>query len=221
MSQTPVSDRSKWEQKPASERAKEVGHRAYVGGQTAPLWFGLGKRQYQFLISQGLRPHHRFLDVACGSLRLGQFLIPFLDEGNYFGLEGEPWLVEAGLRRELFYDLADIKKPTFGYGYDFDLSFVEGFDYAIAQSLFTHLTSSDVALCLNNLRERSHSESRLFFTFAEGTKPHRDEPSHANKGWQYTFEMLDEIASSCGWACEFIGDWGHERGQKIIKAQPT
>src|ERR1700753_963856 len=78
-----------WRARPPAERG--------LGGSDAEPCYGIGKLQYHFLVANGLRHNHRFLDMACGSLRLGQYLIPFLDEGNYRGIEGEKGLGDAGL----------------------------------------------------------------------------------------------------------------------------
>jgi len=218
-SNKPKLEREDWINLPAPDRIKAIGHRAYVGGHGPQVWYGIGKRQYHYLVSQGLRSDHKFLDIACGSLRLGQWLIPMLDTGNYFGLEAEPALVQAGLDHEMLYDLATLKQARFGYGYDFDFSFVPRFDMAIAQSLFTHLTPDDITLCLNNLAKVADSESTLFFTYHEGEEMRPDGPSHANKTFRYPETQIAEIAEGAGWTCEFIGDWGHERGQSMVRAR--
>lgn len=220
-SKPPVPPKEEWLKLPQGDRIAVIGHRAYVGGAAPGIWFTLGKRQFHFLVSEGLRPHHRFLDIACGSLRLGQFLIPYLNRGRYYGLEAEPALVEAGLREELFYDLAAKRRPTFGYGYDFDFGFAPGFEFAIAQSLFTHLNADDIALCLRNLATIATGESTLYFTFFEGgggdANPEGGSDSHRN--WRYSFAEIEQIASAAGWAATYIGDWGHERGQMMVKAR--
>ena len=211
--------RRDWINKPAAERIGILGHRAFVGGTNPETWYGIGKMQYHWLVSQGLRPEHRFLDIACGSLRLGQYLIPYLDRGCYFGLEPEPELVRSGLKEELLYDLATTKAPTFGHNYDFDFSFLEGYDYALAQSLLTHLDTDDIAKLLRNLRTVTSDGNVFFFTFFEGTGERNPKgPSHANKSWHYQFEELSDIAGDCGWAFAYIGDWNHKRGQKMVKA---
>ena len=213
--------KEEWIKLPQRDRIAVIGHRAYVGGAAPGIWFTLGKRQFHFLVSEGLRPHHRFLDIACGSLRLGQFLIPYLNPGRYYGLEAEPALVEAGLREELFYDVAKIRRPRFGYGYDFNFGFVPGFEFAIAQSLFTHLNAADIALCLRNLADVAGPESTLYFTFFEGSgaeaNPEGGSDSHRN--WRYSFADIDGIAAAAGWTATYIGDWGHERGQMMVKAR--
>jgi SAM-dependent methyltransferase len=213
--------RRDWVNKPATERVRILGHRALVGGTNAETWYGIGKRQYHWLVSQGLRPDHRFLDIACGSLRLGQFLIPYLGRGCYFGLEPEPELVRKGLEEELLFDLATVKAPRFGHGYDFDFSFLDGYDFAIAQSLLTHLAKDDIALLLRNLRSVSNPDSRFFFTFFEGDGVKNPKgPSHANKSWHYGFGEIYDIAHQAGWSLTYIGDWSHARGQKMVLARP-
>ncbi len=204
---------------PHGSRIKKWGHRAYVGAVDSETWYGIGKRQYHFLVSEGLTARHKFLDVACGSLRLGQFLIPMLGTGAYFGLEGEPELVEAGLKHELLYGIISQKKPVFAFNYDFDVSTFESFDYAMAQSLFTHLTLEDIEKCFRNLRAKAHAGSRLYATFFEGASASNPKgESHANKDWYYQFSQIEEIAVESGWRLAYIGDWGHERGQKMIRA---
>lgn len=55
------------------------------------------------------------LDFGCGSLRLGRLLILFLNDGRYFGIDPNRWLIEEGLERELGRDAARIKKLHFSY----------------------------------------------------------------------------------------------------------
>jgi SAM-dependent methyltransferase len=204
----------------AEERVAKRGHRSYVGGHDTEDWYGIGKLQFHYLVSQGLLPKHRFLDIACGSLRLGQYLIPYLEPGNYRGLEGEQTLVEAGLAKELHFGLGELRKPAFAYNYDFDFGFVDGFDYAIAQSLFTHLVPDDIRLCFRNLRPKADPSSRFYFTFFDGNSsgnPAGD--SHAAISWRYSPDEMKEFCTSEGWNFEFIGDWKHPRLQQMAVAR--
>src|SRR5215831_2791013 len=68
---------------------------------------------FNLLTTLGLRQHHSLLDVGCGSLRIGRLLIPYLNQGNYFGIEPNEWLVQQGIKRELGEALLQIKRPTF------------------------------------------------------------------------------------------------------------
>jgi hypothetical protein len=204
---------------PHVDRVRKWGHRAYVGGSDAESWYGIGKRQYHFLVSNGLSPQHKFLDVACGSLRLGQYLIPMLDAGNYHGIEGEESLVQLGLKNELLFDIAGIKKPNFMFNYEFDVTECDGYDYAMAQSLFTHLTIPDIRKCFTNLFAVANASSKFFFTFFEGDESANPEgASHPQKNWHYRFSTLRGAAEDCGFELRYIGDWRHERGQMIAVA---
>ena len=186
---------------PPKERIDFLGHRAYVGGDTAEKWYGIGRRQYHFLVSVGLKPNHKFLDVACGALRLGQFLIPYLEAANYFGIEGEEALVVAGLKDELHFDLAETKHPRFAFNYDFDAPSGATFDYAMAQSLFTHLIEDDIEKCFSKLAPLANPGASFYFTYLEG-EPYAAQrnvrTSHANRGWRYPFETIAKLGAKAG-----------------------
>tara|TARA_S200000501_G_C20527911_1_gene614255 strand:- start:42 stop:476 length:435 start_codon:yes stop_codon:yes gene_type:complete len=118
------------------ERIKIRGHRSFVGGGTSEAWYGHGMFMYHFLIKNGLKSSDKFLDIGCGSLRIGQYIIPFLETGNYFGLEPEKVLIEKGLKNELNFNIDQLKKPSFTSNYAFDFSFCQEYDVALAQSVF-------------------------------------------------------------------------------------
>jgi len=65
-----------------------------IGGS----WEEVGNAQWEFLINQGLRPHHKLLDIGCGTLRAGRHFIKHLDTGNYTGLDISPKAIEYGRR---------------------------------------------------------------------------------------------------------------------------
>jgi len=70
-------------------------YRAYVGpSQDYDL---ISAMVFNLLTSVGLRQHHRVLDIGCGSLRVGRLLIAYLNQGNYFGVEPNEWLVSDGI----------------------------------------------------------------------------------------------------------------------------
>src|ERR1700692_1589753 len=71
----------------------------------------IGKLQFDFLISMGLRPHHHLVDVGCGRLRAGAHFIRFLDAGRYCGFEKEHDLLSAGIAEELGPVLFNAKRP--------------------------------------------------------------------------------------------------------------
>lgn len=71
-------------------------------GMVGPAAMWKMKRDFQigFLKGQGLEPHHRLMDVGCGTLRGGIPMIRYLNEGNYYGCDVRSEALEEA-RREL------------------------------------------------------------------------------------------------------------------------
>jgi hypothetical protein len=195
-----------------------LGHREYVGG----TWEGVGQLQFEFLCAQGLRPHHVFLDIACGALRGGVRFIPYLDAGNYLGMEKEEALVRRGLEVELAASVRDAKRPEFvvSSGFEFD-RLSKSPDFSLAQSLFSHLTEGDIGLCLGNLRRCVPVHHRFYATFFSGDGECNTDRSHAHARFEYEPETLAAIGVRTGWQSAYIGEWGHPSGQVVMQFIPA
>lgn len=134
---------------------KDFTHRGYVGPEER--YTLVGAQLFDFLLAQGLREHHRFLDIGCGSLRLGRLLIPFLMSENYHGLEPARNVLQEGLQKEVVsifgQTFVDVKKPAFSYNGEFDFSAFDGrFDYILAFAVFIHCRRAQLETCLQGLR---------------------------------------------------------------------
>lgn len=205
-------------------------HRDLIGG----VWEEMGSRQQQFLVEHGLRPHHRLLDIGCGSLRLGVHAIGYLEQGHYFGTDISGDLIEAGYRSELT-DALQAKAPRsqFAVSDDFEFGFLpQPVDVAIAQSVFTHLPLNHLRRCLAKLSNHIVSGGRFFVTFFECPagkdiqSPIKQSSGDSlfNAGvvtydykdpYHYRISDLEWAADPNVWSLEVIGDWGHPRGQQM------
>jgi len=189
-------------------------HREYIGG-VGDLWQKIGNLQLEMLRKQGLRPEHTLLDLGCGSLRLGILAIPFLNPGNYFGIDMHQSLIDAGLSHELAADLQKEKQPNFFATETFEVDvFATTFDFIIAQSVFTHLPVSKIKACIEKLPKVMHKDTKCFFTFYEftDTTPAAkidEEPYHQTQA------LYAEISKANGLQFTYIGDWGHPKDQKL------
>lgn len=198
---------------------RQVGHRDYVGG----LWEQIGRLQFDFLLSQGLQPHHYLLDIACGSLRAGIHFIPYLEPGHYLGIEKEKELIQAGIERELGRELHETKQPVLIVNGDFEFDrFGIRPDFALAQSLFTHIPHNIINKCFINLRAVMADNGAFYATFFE-TTTEVDNPSqpHDNKSWMYTREQMEAFGRDTGWVPQYIGHWQHPRGQVMVCYRPS
>jgi hypothetical protein len=191
-----------------------LGHRSYVGG----AWDEIGRLQADFMLAMGLSPDHVFLDVACGALRCGVHLIPYLNRGNYLGLDREARLVRLGIRHELGTELYRLKAPEFLINSEFEFDrFSKKPDFALAQSLFTHLNREDILRCLANLRAFAKPGTRFFATYFIGDRQMGRRESHALRRFTYTREQSLEFGEQTGWKARYIGDWNHPRHQMMLE----
>src|SRR5690606_32860476 len=79
-------------------KTRQERRHALVGD--GKLWKMKRDFQLEFLLAQGLKKEHRFMDIGCGTLRGGIPVIDYLHPGNYYGIEvREQTLLEA--RKEL------------------------------------------------------------------------------------------------------------------------
>lgn len=196
-----------------------VGHRKYVGG----LWEQLGRLQFDFLVAQGLRPDHVLLDIACGSLRAGVRLIPYLDPGHYLGIEKEQALIDAALERELPPLIARTKRPRLLVDGDFAFEkFNARPDVALAQSLFSHLPPEPIHRCLSKLRPVIAEGGRFYATFFETPTPlDHAAAAHDHRSFAYTRDQMIAFGEAAGWRATCLGDWNHPRGQVMVRYDPA
>ena len=107
--------------------------RRFIGGGL-PVFEQAGRLQLEVLIHEGLNPSSRVLDVGCGALRGGYWMMHFLDPGRYFGIEPHEERVKTGLEEIVEPEFVKWAQPRFSYNDDFDLGvFGEKFDFVIAR----------------------------------------------------------------------------------------
>ncbi len=131
---------------PLSDEEMASGkHRRRVGLR----WAVMGPLQRDFLVAHGLEPHHRLLDVGCGALRAGTHFVEYLQPAHYYGIDINETLLDVGYTRELPGRLCDkLPREHLRATDRFNCDFGVQFDFAIANSVFTHISLNEVRLCL-------------------------------------------------------------------------
>lgn len=197
-------------------------HRSFIGGH----WDTHGKHQLDFLLANGLRPEHRFLDIGCGCFRAGRLLIDYLDSANYYGIDANLGLMQAGWDCELT-DEQKAKLPITNLRANdrFNSDFGVKFDYALAQSVFTHVSLNHVRLCLQRLGHVMAPGGKFYATFYEQpptTRLDKLKPggrhmfTERNPYWYYRSDM--KWAAKIGpWKFRYVGEWGHPNGQMMME----
>jgi len=121
----------------------------FLGGPTK-FFVTAGQKLLMTLLSEGLNPNSKILDIGAGCLRGGYWLIHFLDKECYFGIEPNRDMLEAGIRILLEPGLTDQKKPMFDHNTYFDFTiFDEKYDYFVARSIWTHASKQQIQTMLD------------------------------------------------------------------------
>jgi SAM-dependent methyltransferase len=199
-----------WEDLGLGLKPGDQQYRAYVG---PPEDYDLiAAMTFNLLTTLGLRQHHSLLDIGCGSLRIGRLLIPYLNRGKYFGVEPNEWLVDEGIRRELGETLVKIKRPTFFFADSPDTIAQANiaFDFALAQSIFSHCGLDLIKRWLSAISRSLAKDGALVATFLLG------EEDSAEMGWiypacvNYRPATLERAAEDMNLRFEIL-DWKHPR----------
>lgn len=193
----------------------KIGHREYVGG----MWDEIGQLQFNFLLSRGLKPDSYLLDIACGSLRLGVKAIPYLEPMHYLGIDKEEGLVKAGLEKELDQKVRAEKKPNIVVSDSFEFEKLgQKANFAMAQSLFTHLPPDLIHLCFKRLGPQFDDDGAFYATYFETSQQIRNpKESHDHGFFGYTKQEMLEFGTANGFEANYIGDWKHPREQVIVE----
>lgn len=189
----------------------EEDFRAAVGGN----WKRMGELQFEFVVKNGLKPHHRMLDIGCGTLRAGRHFIRYLDAGNYTGTDISARAIEVAGQLVRDQGLSE-KRPRLLVSTHKNLRFEEfepeGFDYLLAQSVFTHLKPEHIEECFQHVGRIMRAQSPFFFTFYAG-------PEFRQRGvktFEYPFSFFESLAGSGGFALtDRSADYPHPTGQRM------
>jgi len=186
-------------------------YRAYVG---PPHYYDLmAAMAFNLVTICGLRQHHRFLDIGCGSLRMGRLLIPYLNPENYLGVEPNRWLVEDGILNELGNEALISKAPSFIFDTTLQGESVKNMDYAMAQSIFTHCAKDQIEAWLDELYHALSPSGVLFATYFD------DDKDYEGSGWiypdcsRYRPETMRALVEDAGFGFRPL-DWVHPRKQR-------
>ena len=186
-----------------ARRIELTGYQAAVGA--GDNWDAHGELQRDFLISQGLKPHHRLLDIGCGTGRLARKVVPYLVPGGYHGLDIAESAVIAACEVSVTEGWGD-RKPTFWIGEipDADLRF----DFLWSFSVFIHLPQGIMEAVMRRTAAVMHSESRFFWAYVPEPKTWRS----GVKQFRHTLADYQRAAKQAGLTFADVPDWIEKAG---------
>ena len=136
---------------------------------------------FNLLTSLGLRQHHRVIDIGCGSLRVGRILIPYLNSGNYIGVEPNKRVIYEGIANEIGEDYLKLKKPVLIHDKTLRNYATERLnaDFIFAQSVFSHCGLDLIDNWLSEVVEHLADSGVFVATF------HVSDSDYDQDGWVY------------------------------------
>ncbi len=193
--------------------AGEAGCRHSAVGP-AHLWKMKRRFQIDFLKQQGLEPHHRLVDIGCGTLRGGIPLIKLLDTGHYTGIEVREDVLELG-RDELRQAGLENKEP--------DLTHCQGLsslelenkaDFIWAFAVLIHMDDDALNACLSFVSKHLAPDGSFFGNVNIGEEANGDWQGfpvvHRPMAWYtQTAERFGLVPSDVG----SLLDLGHDDGR--------
>ena len=134
-----------------------------------------GRHQLILLLMAGLEPTSKVVDLGCGVLRGGYWLIHFLDAGCYHGVEPHAGRLQTGLDRILEPGTRAAKQPRFVTDVNFDTSaFAETFDFFLAYSIWTHASKRQIETMLDCFLRDSSGDGVFLTSILPATWRRRD-----------------------------------------------
>ncbi len=195
-------------------------YRAHVG---PPFNYDInGALQFQFMLDLGLREYHRFLEIGCGSLRLGRLIMTYLLPNRYYGIEPNRKILEEGMINNLGSSdpeigLPGLKKPVFSYNSDFDFSFVgDKVDFVIAQSIASHTGVSETGKLLSGINSVMHDDSIAMVTYIRCAT---NENNNTRDGWFYP-ECITYTDKCMGKFAADLGLIAHRTSWPLLNRRP-
>ena len=186
--------------------AKNIQQEAPYTGGPVQSFEVVGRDTIITLLQNGLRPDHKILDLGCGALRLGYWIVRLVDRGNYYAIEPNFSMLETGKKYSLGAELIRDKQPQFSTNSDCDFSvFGVQFDFVVARSIFTHTTPALLRQSLKSFKDNSNQNAVMLASYwsLDYSKPGENGdrlPLEDARFIRVVTYSLDKIQS---WAAEF------------------
>jgi hypothetical protein len=173
-----------------------------------------GREQLRYLQWAGLRCDSKLVDIGCGVLRAGYWIIGLLDPNCYCGIEPHPERLQIGIQRILDPGTMERKRPRFDNNAQFDTSvFSEKFDFFLAYSIWTHASKPQIQTMLDGFLRDSTDQGKFLTTYLPANWMRRD---YRGDKW-YGTSHESEVPGCIGHDFKWIGAECEARGLRVSK----
>jgi hypothetical protein len=169
-------------------RAEMLGEKIFLGVPVRDFEKG-GRELLIYLLNAGLNPDSKVIDIGCGVLRGGYWVIHLLDRNCYCGIEPHTERLEMGINTILEPETLEAKRPRFDTNPHFNTSvFGEKFDFFLAYSIWTHASKLQIETMLDSFL-RDAKDDGVFLTSYLPASP--DRPDYQGDKWYGTSHESD------------------------------
>lgn len=151
----------------------------------------LGLDHFDYLVSRGMSPDQKFLDIGCGALRTGIHIIDLLEPGNYYGVDAHAAALEVAKAYEIPMNRLESKSPTLLCDSGFNLEKLQmKFDWIFAFAVVNHLDDALFHKALSSMKSVMNKGGKLVLS----PKPRI---SLETIRTEHGFELINEEVRPC------------------------
>ena len=159
-------------------------------------WEAMKTYQISLLKGAGLEPRHTLLDIGCGPLSGGLAFIPYLEPGNYFGVDVRRSAIEEAWVQVKKAGFAE-KKPVLVVSETFGARELEAqkFDFVWASQITYHLDERQLNDCLGWVSSCLKPDGRFLADFI--SIPDLVKPEKRWHEFSFHFHSFDAVRKLC------------------------
>lgn len=148
----------------------EGGKCDFLGGPT-DKFSEMGPHVLEVLVELGMKNTSKVLEVGAGLSRVSKYIIDFVDEGNYCGIEPNGDMLAVGAAHMIGRETLLKKKSRYSTNLDFDFGvFEENFDVVTSRSVWTHTSKVQIEIYLRSFAQNAALGAFLATTVVKVTE---------------------------------------------------
>ena len=173
-----------------------------------------GNKDLKFLVKNGLKKHHKFLDYGCGYGRTAIPVIKFLAKNRYVGIDLSKERIR--IAREYIKDQKlEEKQPILSVSYNKQLKHILGnqkFDCIFIYTVLVHNPFKEVQKILNEAKYYLKKDGKIFVDY---WRPRPGEEFQSVKDYRLKKELIESFLLNNGFIFEDLDDFINYQPNKI------
>ena len=159
-------------------------------GGNVEFWEASEKQGTHYVQLMSLKPWHKVVEYGCGSLRLGGYLMRYLEPGHYFGLDVISGFYDVGLEL-VGPELVQSRRPQLRVIDETSLQEAESFgaDFVVSNAVCVHVHPDELGSYFANLSRLAHKRgAKLILNVVIAARPLR----YRYSSWAWPLDLFRE-----------------------------